>query len=364
MFNEQANYLSSPPLEDDEIERYEQPQVSDVSEPLLQHAVRAVDLALSRGLGRHGLALIGSGDWNDGLNLVGARGEGESVWLTWFLSITADKMAAACLSNDNPGAAARFSEAAKSLKEAAENAWDGDWYTRGYYDDGAPLGSCLSDKCSIDSIAQSFAALAGGDPEKTKTALSSAVHKLYDQETRLVRLFDPPFSHGVSVPGYIKGYSPGFRENGGQYTHGAIWLAMGLFLENKTDKGWEILNALLPQGRPNDIYRTEPYVLAADVYSAPGHIGRGGWTWYTGAAGWFKRVALENLLGLTLVGGQIHVDPALPSDWSGFEADWTNDGRLYHIRVDAHSRVEVSSDSTDAKHGVIVEQEPQAPARP
>ena len=342
ILDEPAPYITSPVLSDDEMERYEHPMISEVTEPLLLHAVRAVDLAIERGTGRHGLALIGSGDWNDGLNLVGAGGAGESVWLTWFLSVTAEKMANTC-KTINPGAAARFSEAAKHLKTAAENAWDGDWYIRGYYDDGSPLGSCSSDECRIDSIAQSFAALAGGDSDKTKTALISSVNTLFDEDDRVVRLFDPPFSHGMSIPGYIKGYSPGFRENGGQYTHGAIWLSMGLFLEGMTDEGWQILEALLPQGRPDEIYRTEPYVLAADVYYAPGHVGRGGWTWYTGAAGWFKRVALENLLGLKLSGGKLIVTPSLPSGWVGFEAVWVNGKTTYQIRVDKDGHVDVSS---------------------
>ncbi len=355
VFSVPVSYITSPPLDEDESERYEQPKRSDITEPLLMHAVRAVDLVLARGTGRHGLALIGGGDWNDGLNLVGARGEGESVWLTWFLSVTAEKMSEACLSSGNPGAAARFTEAAKQLKNAAEDAWDGDWYVRGYYDDGSPLGSCSSDECSIDSIAQSFAALAGGDPGRTKTALVSSVNKLYDDNDRVVRLFDPPFSKGMSVPGYIKGYSPGFRENGGQYTHGAVWLAMGLFLEGMTDAGWEILEALLPQGRINAVYRTEPYVLAADVYYAPGHIGRGGWTWYTGAAGWFKRVALENLLGLRLQGGVMHAAAALPSGWDAFEAFWKKDGHTVRIRADRDGRIDVTPEAEIEKGAVIVE---------
>ncbi len=363
IYDEPAPYLTSSVLADDEDERYEQPKIADVTEPLIRHAVRAVDLALRRGTGEHGLAFIGSGDWNDGLNLVGARGKGESVWLTWFLSVTAEMMSKACLAVDNPGAASRFADAAESLKTAAENAWDGDWYIRGYYDDGSPLGSCSSDECNIDSIAQSFAALAGGDRDKTKTALISSVERLTKDSDRVVRLFDPPFSQGLSVPGYIKGYSPGFRENGGQYTHGAVWLAMGLFLEGMTDEGWHILNDLLPQGRPNDVYRTEPYVLAADVYSAPGHVGRGGWTWYTGAAGWFKRVALENLLGLRLIDGKLHVSPLLPSSWGGFEADWNNGGSVYHIKVSRDGQVDVTQDGKDTNGSVIVENHHQTSAR-
>ncbi len=326
-------YVKSHLLTEDETERYEQPKISDISETMLLHAIKAVDLVLSRGTGSHGLCFIGSGDWNDGMNLVGAAGEGESVWLTWFLCVTATKMASICSDAGNPGAASRFLEAVVQLKRAAEASWDGDWYKRGYYDDGSPLGSCTSEECRIDSIAQSFAALSNADTEKTKTALSSSVNRLYDKDDRVVRLFDPPFSEGSSTPGYIKGYSPGFRENGGQYTHGAVWLAMGLFISGMTDEGWNILESLLPQGRPDNIYRTEPFVLAADVYTAEGHVGRGGWTWYTGAAGWFRRVTLENLLGLTLQNGVLTVEPNLPSSWDGYEADWLQNGKTYHIAI-------------------------------
>ena len=344
----EAPYIKSQPLAEDEDERYEQPKISSFSDSLLSHAIKAVDLVLSRGTGRHGLCFIGSGDWNDGMNLVGAAGEGESVWLTWFACITALKMASICADADNPGAASRFIDAAEKLKRAAEDAWDGDWYKRGYYDDGAPLGSCISEECRIDSIAQSFAALADADTEKTKTALFTSVNRLFDKDERVVRLFDPPFSEGSSTPGYIKGYSPGFRQNGGQYTHGAVWLAMGLFLTGMTDMGWEILEALLPQGRPNEIYRTEPYVIAADVYSAVGHVGRGGWTWYTGAAGWFRRVTLENLLGLKLLRGMMTVNPTLPSFWDGYEFDWQQNGITYHVDVKENGNAVVTVDGTPA----------------
>jgi cyclic beta-1,2-glucan synthetase len=349
-----AQYISSAQLAEDEHERYDQPTISAHAEPLLSHAIRALDLVLERGTGRHDLCFIGSGDWNDGMNLVGAGGEGESVWLTWFVSHTASKMAEVCLKQGNPGAAARYETAASALKKAADAAWDGEWFIRGYYDDGTPLGSYISDECKIDSIAQSFAALAGGDPGKTKTALISSVERLYDKNTRVVRLFDPPFSDGNSVPGYIKGYSPGFRENGGQYTHGAVWLAMGLFMAGMNDRGRDILTALLPQGRPDDIYKTEPYVLPADVYTGTGHVGRGGWTWYTGAAGWFKRVALENLLGLRLKNGVLHVKPSLPSDWAGYEAVWRRNGKEYRISVKNNGACEVTVDGQPSNDGAVV----------
>jgi cyclic beta-1,2-glucan synthetase len=353
IFDEKAPYIESQPLSEDEDERYEQPKISEHSETLLDHAIKAVDLVLKRGTGRHGLCLIGSGDWNDGMNLVGAGGEGESVWLTWFAVVAALKMAAVCQERQNPGAASRFTDAAAMLKKAAEDAWDGDWFIRGYYDDGSPLGSCVSEECRIDSIAQSFAALADANIEKTKTALTSAVDRLYDGEHRIIRLFDPPFATGLTTPGYIKGYSPGFRENGGQYTHGAVWLAMGLLMAGMTDEGWKMLETLLPQGRPNALYRTEPYVLAADIYTAPGHVGRGGWTWYTGAAGWYYRVATENLLGLLLKNGVLHVRPNLPSSWNGFEADYMSGGKTYRIKVE-NGNVSLTCDGAPVTDNTVV----------
>lgn len=337
-----APYLVSPLLSDTEQERYEQPQVSTVTEPLLSHAMKALELVIARGTGRHDLCFIGSGDWNDGMNLVGAGGDGESVWLTWFVAVTAEKMARLCSDAGLNGAATRFSAAAGKLKAAAENAWDGAWYKRGYYDDGAPLGSCSSDECRIDSIAQSFAALAGADHDRTKISLNSSVKLLFNREARLVQLFEPPFSHGDKSPGYIKGYSPGFRENGGQYTHGAIWLAMGLFIVGMHDVGYEILEALLPLQRSNEVYKTEPFVLAADVYSAPGHVGRGGWTWYTGAAGWFRRVALENLLGLTIKDGKLHITPRFPSAWGGYTVFWRVESQEYMVQINSKMQVTIT----------------------
>ncbi|MDR0861597.1 MAG: hypothetical protein LBN30_02330 [Oscillospiraceae bacterium] len=316
--HETARYIASPPLDDDEQERYEQPMASEITESVYEHCRRAINLVLARGAGKHGLCLIGGGDWNDGMNLVGAGGAGESVWLTWFFAHTARRFAKLCVAMGDGASAERYGRAADAYSAAANAAWDGDWFLRGWYDDGKPLGSATCDECRIDSIAQSFAVLGGGETDKVRTALDSATRLLFDRENRVVKLFDPPFSDGDSSPGYIKGYSPGFRENGGQYTHGAVWLAMGLLLTGKTDEGYEMLETLLPQGRKHEVYRVEPYVLAADVYSNAAHMGRGGWTWYTGAAGWYHRVVLENLLGIRLENGELTVKPNLPSSWDGY----------------------------------------------
>ncbi|MCL2409054.1 MAG: hypothetical protein FWC96_05495 [Oscillospiraceae bacterium] len=344
-----AQYLTSPTLTEDEIERYEQPHKSARIEPIFMHALRAIDLVFTRGAGEHGLALIGSGDWNDGMNLVGVEGRGESVWLTWFLIHTAERFAGLCEKRGNPGAAARFRESAAIYRRAAEEAWDGNWYLRGYFDDGTPLGSAGNDECRIDSIAQSFSTLAGADPEKIKTALLSTVDVLFNRKDRVIQLFDPPFSTGRTSPGYIKGYSPGFRENGGQYTHGAIWLSMALFKSGMTELGWETLEAILPQSRPLDVYRTEPYVLAADVYSNELHLGRGGWTWYTGASGWYYRVALEQLLGITIRSGILRINPNLPAGWDGFELVWKNAGAEYHIKINDNGSAIITRDGIEIK---------------
>jgi cyclic beta-1,2-glucan synthetase len=349
-----ARYLTSPVLTEDEIERYEQPHKSAKIEPVFMHALRAIDLVFARGSGEHGLALIGSGDWNDGMNLVGAEGRGESVWLTWFLIHTAERFAGLCEKRGNPGTAARFRESAAIYRRAAEEAWDGSWYLRGYFDDGTPLGSAGNDECRIDSIAQSFSTLAGADPAKIKTALLSTVDVLFNRNDRVIQLFDPPFSTGKTSPGYIKGYSPGFRENGGQYTHGAIWLSMALFKSGMTELGWETLAAILPQGRPLDVYRTEPYVLAADVYSNALHLGRGGWTWYTGASGWYYRVAMEQLLGITIRNGILHVEPNLPDEWEGFELVWKNAGAEYLITIDGCGHAKIMRDGTEVKNDPFI----------
>lgn len=343
-----ATYLTSPALTDEESERYEQPQISDIKESLFSHAVRAIELVITRGTGAHGLCFIGGGDWNDGMNLVGANGQGESVWLTWFLSLTAGRMASLCRRLERDTQAERYDEICSRFRSAAENAWDGSWYLRGYFDNGDPLGSADCDECRIDSIAQSFAVFAEADKKKTESALKSAIDLLYNKQDRVVMLFDPPFSTGNSMPGYIKGYSPGFRENGGQYTHGAVWLCMALLEFGMTDIGWDMLRALLPGGRPNEVYRTEPYVLPADVYSNESHVGRGGWTWYTGASGWFYRVAMENLLGLRFADGVLHISPQLPSDWGGYVAVFKCDSGEYKITVRSDGKTEITKDGAPA----------------
>ena len=309
---EETPYLSSPPLED-EHDRYEDAPATELRERVLRHCRRAVELVMARGTGPHGLLWIGSGDWNDGFSDVG----GESVWLSWFFLLVADRFAPLLeRQGEDAGALRAFADA---LAKALDAAWDGDWYLRGYYAGGAPLGGRENAEGRIDSIAQSFAVLSGrAAPEKAERALQSAIEALFDRENRLVKLFDPPFA-GKEHPGYIESYGPGFRENGGQYTHGAVWLVLALLKAEKPGEAWELLRALLPAEAEKDtaVYRAEPFVLSADVYAAPGHEGEAGWSWYTGAAGWLLRTVTEELLGLTLKNGRLYLAPRLPPEWSG-----------------------------------------------
>ena len=281
---------------------------------------------LARGVGAHGLLLIGTGDWNDAFDRVGAQGRGESVWLTWFFAITARKFAALVGGH----AAEQLALAADHCTRAAEGAWDGAWYRRGYYDDGRPLGSEACGECRIDAIAQAFAALdTHADPGRVHTALTSAVEQLFDREHNVVRLFDPPITRRTPETGYVRSYGAGLRENGGQYTHGALWLAMALLRTGRTAEGAEILHAVLPAAHDPTRYEGEPYVLAADIAGGD-NAGVAGWTWYTGAAGWYLRIAAEDLLGLHLRGGVLYPEPHLPAGWPECTVRWRDGAGLLH----------------------------------
>ncbi|MCI8422014.1 MAG: hypothetical protein HFF50_00560 [Lawsonibacter sp.] len=354
VLEEPVPYLTSRPLEPEEMERYEVPQVSGKVDTLYAHALAAVRCVLKRGAGPHGLALMGGGDWNDGMNRVGAKGRGESVWLTWFLALVLQDFGPLCRRQGEEGAAQELSAQGECYLDAAQKAWDGAWYRRGYYDDGTPLGSAQSGPCQIDSIAQSFAALPqGSDRERASQGVSAALDRLFNRERQLVRLFDPAFDGGRGKdPGYIKGYPAGVRENGGQYTHAAVWLALACFRLNRPEEGWEVLRALLPEGHPTEKYRGEPYVIAADVSSAPGREGQAGWTWYTGAAGWYWQTAVGELLGLSLREGALVVEPNLPPHWPGYEANWRLPGGTLHIAVKRTGAYSATLDGKPAGEGV------------
>lgn len=319
-------FLAGEALEENEHDRYQPLEAGAETGTVLEHCRRALMRVLARGVGAHGLLHIGTGDWNDAFDRVGAQGRGESVWLTWFFAITARKFAALVGGH----AAGQLCLAADHCTRAAEDAWDGAWYRRGYYDDGRPLGSAGNDECRIDAIAQAFAALdTHADPGRVQTALTSAVAQLFDREHNVVRLFDPPITRRTPETGYVRSYGAGLRENGGQYTHGALWLAMALLRTGRTAEGAEILHAVLPTAHDPARYEGEPYVLAADIAGGD-NAGAAGWTWYTGAAGWYLRIAAEDLLGLHLRGGVLYPEPHLPAGWPECTVRWRDGAGLLH----------------------------------
>ena len=314
------------------------------SATLFEHCALALDASLA--VGRHGLPLIGTGDWNDGMNRVGEKGEGESVWLGWFLHAALTAFAPLALARNETARAETWTAHADALKVAIEReAWDGEWYRRGYFDDGAPLGSATSDECRIDSIAQSWAVLSGAaTPDRAARAMAALDRQLIRREDGLALLFAPPFDKTTHDPGYIKGYPPGVRENGGQYTHAATWSVMAFAALGEGDKAAELFSLLNPINHSRtraDAYRykVEPYVVCADIYSTAPHVGRGGWTWYTGSAGWLQRAGVESLLGLRLRGAFLSVDPCIPKAWDKYEATVKYRTARYSISVENPSGV-------------------------
>ena len=296
-------------------------------------------------MGPHGLPLIGGGDWNDGMNRVGIEGTGESVWMAWFLNVVLTRFAPLCELKGEPERAEDYRTWAATLAEAVDReAWDGAWYRRAYFDDGTPLGSHTERECRIDAIAQSWATISGaGDPTRARKALDSVEDKLVRRDDKLIRLLTPPFDTMAHDPGYIKGYVPGVRENGGQYTHAAIWVALAHLLRGDGDDGHGLLDLINPINHSTsreeaDTYRVEPFVIAADVYAAEPHVGRGGWTWYTGSAGWFYRVCVQNLLGLWQVAKNgdpcLRIDPCIPKSWRGYSMTYRYGDSTYDITVE------------------------------
>jgi cyclic beta-1,2-glucan glucanotransferase len=337
ILDEEAPFVEGPVLEAHEQEHMSTPAVSATGAPLWEHCVRAIEHAWQ--LGSHDLPLIGSGDWNDGFNHVGSEGRGESVWLGWFF-LTVLNSSAALAEKRDPEHALVWRERAASLARAIEDScWDGEWYLRAFFDDGSPLGSRANLEARIDSLPQSWAVLSGAaDPARALQAMQAAARNLVRKDDRSVLLFTPPFDHSEPHPGYIMGYPPGVRENGGQYTHGSLWLAMAWARLGDGERAVELLQMMNPIEGSRDPegaarYRGEPYVVAADVSSAPGKTGRAGWTWYTGSASWMYRVWLEDVLGFRLRGDLLHICPAIPRDWPGFELVYKYRSAAYEITV-------------------------------
>ncbi len=358
VLDEKVAFLEGRPVKDDEDSYYDLPARSDESATLYDHCVRAIRHGLT--FGAHGLPLMGSGDWNDGMNLVGEHGRGESVWLAFFLCDVLARFAPVARARGDLAFADECAkENARLRANIAEHAWDGAWYRRAYFDDGTPLGTASGTECQIDSLPQSWAVLSGaGEPERTKLALASADRRLVRRDLRVVQLFDPPFDTSALDPGYIKGYVPGVRENGGQYTHAAVWLAMAFAASGDPARAWELFEILDPirhGDTPAAIatYAVEPYVAAADVYTNPQHAGRGGWTWYTGAAGWMYRLLTESLLGLHLEIDHLRVEPKLPASWPELAIHYRHRETVYHHHIFKGTTNRVVCDGVEQADGRI-----------
>jgi cyclic beta-1,2-glucan synthetase len=323
ILDEDVGFIEAAPLDDGVMESYLVPGESMHRGSIYEHCIIAIDRALTRG--PHGLPLMGGGDWNDGMNEVGRHGQGESVWLAWFVIDVLKRFAPLARERRDNYRAQSYEERITHLGEAIEKScWDGEWYLRAFYDDGSPLGSKNNDECRIDSIAQSWSVISGaGKPERQKQAMDSAVRNLVRKEIGIIELLKPPFDVSKQDPGYIKGYLPGIRENGGQYTHAAAWLIIALARQGRGAEALELFEMVNPINLTRnpaglERYRGEPYVLCGDVYSNVQHPGRAGWSWYTGSSGWFYQAGLHEILGIRRLGNELVIDPCIPPTWEGF----------------------------------------------
>jgi len=339
LLEEELSFLEGPQLAPEQDDAYYEPTQARQQATLFEHCARALDLSLETG--SHGLPLMGSGDWNDGMNRVGHQGKGESVWLAWFLLATLSEFASVAEARGDHERAIRWREHATELKAAVEaEGWDGAWYRRAYFDDGSPLGSAANAECRIDSIAQSWGVMSGAaEAERAQRAMNSVRETLIRYGDDLVLLFTPPFDKTQRDPGYIKSYPPGLRENGGQYTHAAVWSVIAYAMLGDGDQAAELLRMLNPINRTATrtgiyAYKVEPYVLAADIYAEPPHVRRGGWTWYTGAAGWFYRAGVEWTLGLQVRADSLVLDPCIPRTWRNYSIFFQHENTRYEITVE------------------------------
>jgi len=337
VLDEVVAFLEAPLLEAGQAETYVLPRTSSDAASIFEHCVRAISHAMK--YGAHGLPFIGSGDWNDGMNRVGHAGRGESVWLGWFLVTVLDEFAPICERRGRSDLAQSYRNEARWLTGMLELAWDGDWYRRAYFDDGTPLGSVQNEECKLDSLTQSWAVLAGtAEPRRAQRAMNAVRANLVRRDAQIVLLLTPPFDRMAHDPGYIKGYVPGVRENGGQYTHAAIWTVIALARLGMGDEAMELFHMINPINHMRtadgiERYRAEPYAVAADVYAHPMHVGRGGWTWYTGSAGWMYQAAIQSLLGLRRNGPTMSVNPCIPAVWPHFTLEWTIGRTRYRFTV-------------------------------
>ncbi|HZV42938.1 MAG TPA: protein ndvB, partial [Saprospiraceae bacterium] len=362
ILEEKIYYLDARELNPGEHSVYDLPNRSDISATLYEHCIKAMEYGFQ--FGEHGLPLIGSGDWNDGMDRVGTEGRGESVWLGWFLYDTIQKFSAVMELKTDHLRLQRYRETASTLRSNLnKEGWDGAWYRRAYFDDGTPLGSQSNDECKIDSIAQSWAILSGGgDDDKRKMGLEQAGKYLIKTNDKIIQLLDPPFEHSNLNPGYIKGYVPGVRENGGQYTHAAIWMIMAYALVKDKEKMWELLSMINPVNHGSNkediaVYKAEPYVVAADIYATPQHKGHGGWTWYTGSAGWMYQLITEYVIGLKKKGTTLKIEPCLPLHWEKVTVRYRYKSALYIIAIHQPShendQVSIIIDDTEIEDDII-----------
>jgi cyclic beta-1,2-glucan synthetase len=364
VLEESLPFLTGDTVKPEQHDAFFQPGVTEETASLYEHCARALDASLA--VGAHGLPLMGTGDWNDGMNRVGEHGRGESVWLGWFLHTALARFLPHAEKRNDAARVARWLMQMDTLQEALEShGWDGAWYRRAYFDDGFALGSAANRECRIDSIAQSWSVISGvAAPDRRRRAMDALLKYLVRPEDRLMALFTPPFVNAPHDPGYIKGYPAGIRENGGQYTHGVLWAIVAFAMMGDGDRAGELFAMLNPvnHGRSKALaqrYRVEPYVACADVYSVPPHVGRGGWTWYTGSAAWMYRVAVEYILGLRFKGDRLFLQPAIPSHWPGFDVTVRKNGGEYRIKIENPDRLSsgtleltIDGAAADAKDGI------------
>lgn len=344
ILDQDVNYIEDDPLGPNEHDRYRIPKVSNEKANIYQHCIKSIERSMQ--FGSNGLPLIGGGDWNDGMDKVGIEGKGESVWLGWFLYTTLNRFIPICREREDQDIVEKYEKAAETLLSSIEqNAWDGGWYRRAYFDDGTLLGSEKNEECQIDSISQSWAVISGAaKPNRIHSAMQAVQNYLVDEEAGLIKLLSPPFNKSNLEPGYIKGYVPGVRENGGQYSHAAVWTVLAFAHLGDGNKAWKLFHLINPINHTRtrlgvNKYKAEPYVMAADVYAVPPHTGRGGWTWYTGSAGWMYRVGIESILGFKLKDNSFTIDPCIPNDWDQYEIEYDYRGTLYKIKVENPNKV-------------------------
>ncbi|WP_461206771.1 GH36-type glycosyl hydrolase domain-containing protein [Clostridium sp. DL1XJH146] len=363
VLDEEAYYLEDEPLKEDEDEKYTVSRTSDQKGTIYEHCIKAIERGLK--FGEHNIPLMGCGDWNDGMNTIGNKGKGESVWVGWFLYTILDDFKELCKYKEDNYRSERYHEMQEFIKENLnKNAWDGSWYRRAYFDDGTPLGSIENEECQIDSLSQSWSVISEAGEEKKKEEAMHALEKyLVKYDKGMVLLLTPAFDKTKLEPGYIKGYVPGVRENGGQYTHAATWVVLALTKLGQGDKAWKIYNMINPINHTKSFYecqryKVEPYVMAADVYEREPHTGRGGWTWYTGAAGWMYRVGIEGILGLKLKGKEgFTIEPAIPEEWEEYKIEYKRGEATYNIIVKKAEENKIIMNGKEIENGIIPYQE-------